>query len=688
MRLLLILCMLLALIGCRAHKSPTPEVPRPATGYMHWMHKQSMLGQARELIANVSQSQRVWLQPGEPGRADVLLKAAPNWLELVGVPANPQMPAFRELSAQIANAKRMGIGGIYLGETGERPDIWTSKDGKTASQKSASFNFDARFGSDADFDKLARVAETDGLELGSDLLAGATGRGPDFFLQARNVPEHGGLYALLPVPEEAIALLPLTHEEWNNDQLSTQTVADLVKKGLLPDSIARDKLAWASKGGWAATGPVMGADGVSRRWLYRYSENPSQPVLSWQDPSGQARKVLDAAAIRHTGMLGQSLAGLHFEPLMALEPGNSATLSPGIDALNEMARQVHRYGGWAMQADPLPSSAIAEVLRGACDFCRDDTTPLLLAYGLLTGDVRPLAQLYQGWISAGLEVARLARGYNAAYGLRPNLLLDNPGSANIGAKLTELGSNFKFKALVNQIFPNPSEAQEEMLIRATLAWRLGLPGLAFVEFQPGSLSAPSDGWLEHLLIARHESALAQAKVIAVCRGRSSLGIVSLLPNGGYWLLASNLGKNRDILTAVLPGPARSATVVGNAQTLSSGLNGRTFQLALDPYEAKNVVFEKGWAKPRNLKPQAPKSAPEATQQLDEVDSQAPESESPGELEAKKAVGTESAASQAIDAQVTAPAPRSTDETRATSPEEIKPSGQEVKAKPATGGETP
>lgn len=56
-----------------------------------------------------------------------------------------------------------------------------------------------------------------------------------------------------------------------------------------------------------------------RRWVYRYSGNALRPVLLWQDPSGQARRIFSAAVIQHTGLQQQTLAGIRLEPLMGLD---------------------------------------------------------------------------------------------------------------------------------------------------------------------------------------------------------------------------------------------------------------------------------------------------------------------------------------------------------------------------------
>lgn len=597
---LLLVCIAL-LTGCIAARSlqKPKELARPDPGYLHWLRKQSMLGQAAGYISQVSQSQRLWLQSGEPRRASVLLEAAPNWLEIQSIPASP--PVFRELIRKIASVSSLGFGGLYLGETGEKPDLWGVSTSPSNRAKAASLEFDPAFGTEADFDRFAETAEAAHMEIGSDLLGVVTGRGPDFFLQARNAADHEGVYALLPVPESALPLLPEVRNEWDCVALEPETVAKLTVAGVLPAAIGRERLGWASFGGWAATGPVTGTDGLSRRWLYWYSLEPDLPILGLQDPSGHAYRILQGATIRHTGLLGQSLAGLHFEPAMALEPGNASSppLSPGLSALNEIARQIHRYGGWVLQADPLPPDVIQEVLRGPCDFCRDDITPLLVYFGLLMADGRPLAQLYNEWIASGLDVSRLARGYNTADGLRPTLLTGEPKWQPQAQKLASLGPVITPAILAQNLAASNPDC-EETLRRFLLVWRLGMPGLAFVESPPAN-ELPDDPWLSHTLKARKNASLANGKIQTVIRGNGGgFGLLSRLPDGGYWLLACNFGRNRDELKITLPATIRSALDAGTTTSLNDKLSSQSFIIALDGREARNVVFSAAYVIPTSL----------------------------------------------------------------------------------------
>lgn len=565
----LFLC--IAMLLCACHTANRPQtLPRPAPGYAHWLEKQSMLSQAPALIAQVSQSERIWLQGADPGRSLVLLENAPSWLD--------SRDSFSSLASLAAHLPKVGIRGIYLGQTGERPDIWLSASAAVQETNPASLEFNPESGTEKDFERLAQAAEAAGIEIGASLIAGYTGRGPDFALQARKVTGHAGLYAMLPVPADAASLLyDPDSGEWSSHKLEPAEVEALISAGVLPRSIARDNLAWASPGGWAVTGPVTGADGMARRWLYRYAYIPEQPVMAWQDPSGQASKVFSAAVIRQTGLLGMSLSGIHMEPLLGLEPGGgSGALSPGLDAINSIARQIHRYGGWAMQADPVPVHVMAEILKGPCDFCRDDITEMLVIFGLLRADGRPLAHLYRQWLKNSEDTARHARGLGKT--VNPLLLPGDEIFSLARNTLTEYkkGDTIKYQ-LADQ--PGLSEAISAFI----LAWRLGLPGLAFFD-------APDMPGLAPLLNARAKTGLGAGKVVSVTRGKGGgFGLLSSLPTGGFWLLICNFGVNPDEMVITLPVPVHRASLAGGGD-LTANLQTNAFHMGIKGRAVKHVIL--------------------------------------------------------------------------------------------------
>ena len=345
--------------GATAAQAASNGLPRADPGYLQWLERQSMLGAAPELTAQVSGTERIWRNSSTARRLPVLLGAAPNWFALNPYAVSTGRPVFRALAggagAGFPDAlPQAGLNGLFVSPTGERGDIWNKHNQPSpGGENVASLRFDPALGSDADFEKLAQRLEPLQIQLGGELPPAATGLGPDFILQARRAARFDGIYAMIAVPRKDWDLLPRLPDEWECLPLRPEAVAQLARRGLLPDALVRDSLPWATPGGWAATGEVRGADGQIRRWVYRYSGDALRPVLLWQDPSGQARRIFSAAIIRHTGLQQQTLTGLRLEALMGLDvPAGAAEdaaaaqasrfarLTPGLDALDEAAREV------------------------------------------------------------------------------------------------------------------------------------------------------------------------------------------------------------------------------------------------------------------------------------------------------------------------------------------------------------
>ena len=518
--------------GATAAQAASNGLPRADPGYLQWLERQSMLGAAPELTAQVSGTERIWRNSSTARRLPVLLGAAPNWFALNPYAVSTGRPVFRALAggagAGFPDAlPQAGLNGLFVSPTGERGDIWNKHNQPSpGGENVASLRFDPALGSDADFEKLAQRLEPLQIQLGGELPPAATGLGPDFILQARRAARFDGIYAMIAVPRKDWDLLPRLPDEWECLPLRPEAVAQLARRGLLPDALVRDSLPWATPGGWAATGEVRGADGQIRRWVYRYSGDALRPVLLWQDPSGQARRIFSAAIIRHPGLQQQTLTGLRLEALMGLDvPAGAAEdaaaaqaarfarLTPGLDALDEAAREVHRYGGWAMQDDVLPPSLTPVVLAGAVDFSRDSITPAAAAYALLSGDAAPLAALLRASQASGVDQSRLARGLHdwRAVDWRP--LLDLPQGRELIRKAQRLAGappeamrlwTTPASLAARALGLKPAEASasaadgngKNAALREAclllLGWRVGLPGLSFVSPQDlsGALDLP------------------------------------------------------------------------------------------------------------------------------------------------------------------------------------------------------
>lgn len=639
------------------------SLPRADPGYLQWLEKQSMLGSAQELTGHVSGTERVWDSSATPRRADMLRAAAPNWLLVDPHTVSTQSTVLHALE-QEEFARFMaqhGLSGIFLSPVGERGDIWQAPSTPSASisagedgSNTTALRLDPAVGDDASLLALTDRLEEAHIQTGGDLLPAATGLGPDFMLQARRAARFDGLYAMLPAAREDWDILPQTPEAWDCRPLTVDMLAELRRRGREPRVLERDSLNWPRPGGWAATGPVLGADGQTRRWLYRYSGHVLRPVLLWQDPSGQARRVFSAAIIRHTGLQRQTLAGLRLEAFLGMDakkqkpsPARDA-LTPGFEALDTLAREIRRYGGWSLQNEILPPSLATALLDTSVDFSRDSIVPAAAAFALLSGDVSPLTTLLRRSLAAGVDHSRLARGLDGGMRLDWRPLLDVADGAE---RVRQARNMPEFSAPEPEFFASTAflaaralgladaaaaRAEHSPVMRPAclllLGWRLGLPGLAFVSPHDltGVLAGPQSTlpgaspraplWAEdtsgqaaatvpqifgslahqavrpdsfakevaHLLRQRHKSGLASGSLRSVQAGPPGcVTALSSLPGGGHWLLAANFSGIKRRLRYPLPSRTTHARDVFSG-VLS--LKENILELDLDARHARHILL--------------------------------------------------------------------------------------------------
>lgn len=602
-RLFVIFLGIILCLGSTAcHVPRETQLPRAAPGYVRWMEKQSMRSRVPELLAQVSQTERVWLHSGEGGHVKDLLRAAPTWISMNAHHPASRSPLFQRILPLVPELSAMGLHGVYLGPLGERLDIWVEdghgKDPYGAA--AASLTFDQAAGTEEQYAALAAKAEEHRIQLGADLPPAATGAGPDFLLQARNAIGHAGLYAMLPAPVEIWDKLPQAGKEWDFLAISPETEKALADAGILPIRMRRDNFSWTPPGGWAVTGPVQGSDGQIRRWLYRYEGSPDTPVLLWHDPFEQARRLYTAAVIRQTGLLGQTLAGVRVEAWFGLEPdtqkataGSAPSFAPGLEALNDICRQVHRYGGWAMQADALPLEAVSAVLEGPCDFCRDDVVFMALAEAFIKKDGSSLAKFFRELQRKNLDLSRLAHGYNTAPDIMAPSLSAASASPNTGMTIPWGDLDAEDLAKLRKMF---------------FVWKMGLPGLAFIsssilshpenEFLSGEVMDIGEDEIRALLLNRHHYGAALGKLVSIMERGSVLGLLFQLDKGTYWLIAANFSDKKSVLEMELPDkPAIVFDAMANKDSFSLPAGeGQKYPLPLDGQQARNVVFKMNLAK--------------------------------------------------------------------------------------------
>lgn len=380
-----------------AHENDVlPERPGPA--YIQWLENQSCLRKAVELTGIVSGSELGWRYSGLgsplPERAHVWFRASPVLTAWSG--REPFFSALQKRNISY-HLSALGVHGVFLDGTTDSGDEWAGNaPAGSLGQDGTSLSFGRISGTVQDYSRLLASFSEHGLLAGGALLPAHTGMGPDFFLSIRGVRDYPGLYAMMEIPQAEWPLLPVLKED-ENAPLSLQSGPRRLKS-FAPALMQDAESLTGSEAGWAVTGPVVGIDGVKRRWLYRWYEHPERPVLHWDDPSGAARRIMEADLIRQAGLNHQSLIGVSAGAWAGLDTAApfpstyDGLLEPALSALRELTRQAHRYGAAILLMDRFPQEYLDVFRSAGIDFLNDSVLAPALEVSLLRKSALPLKE--------------------------------------------------------------------------------------------------------------------------------------------------------------------------------------------------------------------------------------------------------------------------------------------------------
>ena len=411
----------------------TPKIPvsghaelpgRPGPAYIQWLEEQACLRRSAEITSVVSGSALNWRYGSRtsllPEQARTWFRASPALTAWAGQVSFLSALGRKNTAEELAS---LGIRGLYLSGMTDTGDEWQGNSpARGLGEDAAGISFGRTAGGKEEYDALLASLAGAKLLIGGAMLPAHTGMGPDFFLALRSVRDYPGLYAMLEVPGELQHVLPELEPQMQAALSSRETEA-LAAQGLMAPALVQDAQGFTEEArGWAATGPVVGVDGVKRRWIYRWYARPERPVLYWDDPSGAARRIMEAALIEQAGLRHQALVGIQAAAWMGLDapsPGDSSAakddLEPGLSALSTLARNAHRYGAALLMEDSLPMERLTALQRTGVDFCFDSVLFPALEQSLLLQNADPVRQSLRRSLSLGVDHKALWR--EAADGL-------------------------------------------------------------------------------------------------------------------------------------------------------------------------------------------------------------------------------------------------------------------------------
>ena len=410
---------MLLLVSCTQERPVAEKPARPGPAYIQWLEEQACLHKATELTSIVSGSSLTWRYGS---RASLLPEDAGTWFR-----ASPALTAWTGQKTFLAAFRQkgiaqelaaLGIQGVYFSGMADTGDEWAGRSpGNGLGEDATSLSFGRVTGKDEEYEALLADFSEAKLLPGGTMPPAHTGMGPDFFLAVRSVRDYPGLYAMAEIPQRLWPLLPELKEK-EEAALSPAVTDALASHGVMAPALVQDTPFFShTPCGWASTGPVIGVDGVKRRWIYRWFEAPERPVLHWDDPSGSARRLMEAGLIEQAGLRHQVLVGVHAAAWMGLDvaasdhsPDPGEMLEPGLSALHTLARNAHRYGAALLMEDGLPMAKLVALQRTGVDFCFDSVLFPAVEKALLSQDAGPVRENLRRSLALGIDHRALWRG--------------------------------------------------------------------------------------------------------------------------------------------------------------------------------------------------------------------------------------------------------------------------------------
>lgn len=393
-------------------------VPSPET--VQQLVSLSMLDQARRFAESYGGQGRLWQQPYAETRPRVASAIAPVWFTAYppSVITRPGESVLKTLAdQQLWQAlSSIGVRGIHTGPMkragGLRDGVYTpTVDGNF---DRIGFDIDPSFGTTEEFVAVSRMAAAFNAVVIDDVIPAHTGKGPDFRLAEMNHASYPGLYHMVQIPEEDWPNLPEVPEGRDAVNLPPATVDYLRERGLIVGQLQRVIFfePGVKETDWSVTGPVVGVDGKTRRWVYLHYFKEGQPSLNWLDPSFAAQQMIIGDALHSIDHLGARGLRLDANGFLGVErridgPAWSESHPLAVTGNALLAGMIRKAGGFSFQELNLTLDDIASMSKGGADLSYDFITRPAYHHALLTGDTEFLRMMLRMVHEFGIDPASL-----------------------------------------------------------------------------------------------------------------------------------------------------------------------------------------------------------------------------------------------------------------------------------------
>ena len=398
----------------------------PATGenpaYVSWLLSQSMLADANEISQQFSGQGSMWQNPFANPNPRSAVAAASVWftaypLSLITRPEESFLTAMADEEMWKAFAE-IGIEGIHTGPVKRAGGIsgWQHTPSVDGHFDRMSTQIDPAFGTEEEFRKMCATANWYGGTIIDDVVPGHTGKGADFRLAEMKYADYPGIYHMVEIDPRDWDELPEVPAGADSVNIDVATEEWLDKAGYIIGRLQR--VIFYAEGvketNWSVTRPVVGTDGIERRWVYLHYFKEGQPSINWLDPSFAGMRMVIGDALHSLTDLGSGALRLDANGFLGVEKstaeGNPAWSEghPLSEAANHLiASMVRKVGGFTFQELNLTIDDIRETGAAGADLSYDFINRPAYQHALATADTEFLRLTLRTSIELGVDPASL-----------------------------------------------------------------------------------------------------------------------------------------------------------------------------------------------------------------------------------------------------------------------------------------
>jgi trehalose synthase len=398
----------------------TPTGDNPA--YVSWLLSQSMLADANEISQQFSGQGSMWQNPYATPSARGAVETASVWftaypLSLITRPDESFLKSMADEEMWKAFAA-IGIQAIHTGPVKRAGglDGWNQTPSVDGHFDRISTQIDPAFGTEDEFRSMCGTANWYGGTIIDDIVPGHTGKGADFRLAELKYADYPGIYHMVDIDSRDWEHLPEVPHGVDSVNIDAATEEWLDKAGYIIGRLQR--VIFYAEGvketNWSVTRPVIGIDGVERRWVYLHYFKDGQPSINWLDPSFAGMRLVIGDALHSLTDLGTGGLRLDANGFLGAEKTaaeDSTAWSEGhplSGAANHLvASMVRKVGGFTFQELNLTIDDIREIGAAGADLSYDFINRPAYQHALATADTEFLRLTLRTTLELGVDPASL-----------------------------------------------------------------------------------------------------------------------------------------------------------------------------------------------------------------------------------------------------------------------------------------